>query len=88
MENFDETFSECWTAEGITKYKAVVLRYYLLQTIPSENSEEFENKAVVLANSINVRDDLMKLMKLAILNYYSKIALISINVRFSFLFSL
>ena len=88
MENFDETFSECWTPEGITKYKAVVLRYYLLQTIPSENSEEFENKAVVLANSINVRDDLMKLMKLAILNYYSKIALISINVRFSFLFSL
>ena len=55
-----------------------------MQTTPHENTEEFENKAVV-ANSINGRDDLMKLMKLAILNYYSKIALISINVRLCFL---
>ena len=42
MECFDETFSECWTPEGLTKYKTVVLRY-LLQTTPSENTEEFEN---------------------------------------------
>ena len=54
MECFDETFSECWTPEGITEYKTVVLRY-LLQTNPSENTEEFGNKAVV-ANSINGRD--------------------------------
>ena len=42
MECFDEIFSECWTPEGMTKYKTVVLRY-LLQTTPSENTEEFEN---------------------------------------------
>ena len=42
--------------------------YLVLQTIPSENTEKFENKALVLANSINGRDDWMKLMKLAILN--------------------
>ena len=45
---------KCWTPEGITKYKTVVLRYYLLQTTPHENTEEFKNKAVV-ANSINGR---------------------------------
>ena len=42
MECLTETFSECWTPEGITKYKAVSLRY-MLQTTPSENTEEFQN---------------------------------------------
>ena len=42
--------------------------YLVLQTIPSENTEKFENKAVVLANSINGWDDWMKLLKFAILN--------------------